>query len=527
MLPMRTRFLTFCIALLSATHLGQAADFYASPDASESGNGTIASPWPLNVALGNNAVLGSRNAGVKPGDTVWLMSGHYGSGGAWVVRSELKGTRSAPIVVRRLPGAHVVIDGGISALGEWTTFWGFEISNSSTNRHCTTEYRQPGLNLLGPGHKAVNLLIHDTGHPGIGFWDAVGDGGEVSGCIIWGVGIYSEDPGWNGKPRGSAIYAQNRDGERRILDCIAMRNFQGGYKIYSENGYCNGFYLEGNVSVANGYQGYHIESLRNPIGSVSLKDNIAFNDKTITLGIASVTNQNINFKNNYVVGELYGGYQTLIFAGVWQNLLVNGNLFAFMGTNSVWRDSAQFWSIVRGSGPQVVDQNQYYGGSDSLNNFRLDAFGKISLESVRLDTGWESSGTIATDREPSSTIAFLRPNRHEVGRGHLTIINWAGLRSLPVDLSRLQLREGQGYEIRDAQNLLAPALVKGRFQTSQPQVNVPLENSSLSDIIGDHFHYTTEMLRHTGPLFNVMLILPEETSVSPDRPSAPLELRVK
>jgi len=381
--------------------------------------------------------------------------------------------------------------------------------------------------MLGRGHKAVNLLVHDTGHPGIGFWDAVGDGGEIYGCIIWGVGIYSEDPGWNGRPRGSGIYAQNRYGDRRIVDCVAVRNFQGGFKVYSENGYCNGFHLEGNVAIANGYQGYHVESLRNPITSLTLENNIAVNDRTVTLGIASVTNQTLIFRDNHVVDELYGGYQTLLFAGVWQNLSISGNHLAFVGTNLVWKDSAQYWSIVRGNGPQVVDENQYFGGDKSLCNFRLHPFGKITLDAMRANTGWESSGTVSSDRAPSNTVVHLRPNRHEAGRGHLSVINWAGLSSLPVDLTPLQLRDGQEFEIRDAQNPLGPPLLRSRFRPGQPWVEVPLDNRSVAELIGAHPHFTPGMERHTGLLFNVLLVLPVDDAVGIVRPHAPLDLRVK
>jgi hypothetical protein len=99
--------------------------------------------------------------------------------------------------------------------------------------------RPGGINLRTPGHKLINLVIHNTGHPAIGFWHDIGDGGEIYGTIIFGTGLYDlSDPRFpNGWTRGNGIYAQNQIGSRLISDVISFRNFTDVMQLYSEGGY--------------------------------------------------------------------------------------------------------------------------------------------------------------------------------------------------------------------------------------------------------------------------------------------------
>ena len=484
------------------------ADYYVATNGTPLGTGSISQPWDIASGLADNTVSTNANHVVSAGDTIWLTSGTYGTGGAWFVRSKLRGTEASPIIVRQQSSSRAIIDGGISGEGEWTTFWGFEITNSSTNRYCTTEERPPGLNMLGRGCKAVNLMVYNTGHPGIGFWDAVGDGGEIYGCLFWGVGIYSQDPGWNGVERGSAIYAQNEIGDRLIEDSVSFRNWTSGFKVYAEEGYGNGFNLNGNVSFLNGYQGFHIETLTHPIDSLTLSSNISFADSTLTFGRDGVTNLTAQFNDNYVVNELDGSYQTLAYAASWENLNMQRNQFVFTGTNDTGLDAAQYFSIIRGGSTQIVNSNSYYGGHSNLINFRLHPYGKIEWGVMRGYTGWESNGIVTPNVTPAQDHIKLRPNRYERGRGLLSVINWTGATSISVDLTPLQLANGERFEVRDAQDPVGSALVTENFQSSSPEISFPLTNSSVAEVVGPHSHFTTKMGMHTGPEFNVFLILP-------------------
>src|SRR5512143_2513470 len=124
--------------LLVRASIVAGADFYVSPTGTTGtgvGTGTVSNPWALQTAL-------SQPAAVHPGDTIWLRGGTYT--GAFT--SYLTGTSSQPIVVRAYPGERATLDGNIypSGLGpaantlqvegEYTWYWGLEITNSNPNR---------------------------------------------------------------------------------------------------------------------------------------------------------------------------------------------------------------------------------------------------------------------------------------------------------------------------------------------------------------------------------------------------------
>src|SRR5688500_2386060 len=106
-------------------------EFHVAPAGSAANTGAAASPWSLAHAL-------SHPAAVRPGDTIWLHGGTYV--GRFV--SELTGTAAAPIVIRQAAGERATIDGGLSATardilhirGDWTWYWGFEITSSDPKR---------------------------------------------------------------------------------------------------------------------------------------------------------------------------------------------------------------------------------------------------------------------------------------------------------------------------------------------------------------------------------------------------------
>src|SRR4029453_9757934 len=108
------------------------------------------------------------------------------------------------------------------------------VTNSSTERVSINEDRGTGINSNAPGTRLINMVVHDVGHPGIGMWDGVGDGGETYGCIVYYNGTYDHDGGWT---RGSGIYTHNTTGHRTIEDNIWFRNFTGGISVYTTNSF--------------------------------------------------------------------------------------------------------------------------------------------------------------------------------------------------------------------------------------------------------------------------------------------------
>src|SRR5664279_3053970 len=89
---------------MTSAGTARAADFYVSPAATASGAGTLANPWTISTAFQTQA------SAVRPGDTVWLRGGTYGSGGPAVVYSYLAGTSRRPIYVRQYQGERATIN---------------------------------------------------------------------------------------------------------------------------------------------------------------------------------------------------------------------------------------------------------------------------------------------------------------------------------------------------------------------------------------------------------------------------------
>ncbi len=451
-------------------------EFFVSPSGSSSGDGSRARPWDLTTALDHPAA-------VRPGDTLWLLGGVYGGGGSTRYTSRLEGTGERPILVRGYPGERARVNGGILAEGAWTWFWGFEIFNSSTERTGDAVDRPPGLYLMGRGHRAINLVVYNTGHPGIGFWSEVGDGGEVYGCLIWGVGTYDTDR--SGRTRGSAIYAQNQSGTRRIYENISFRNFTTGMKAYAEEGYVNGFDFEGNITFENGDRLIFVSGRDNPVTNLRMVENYSYrtpseSDAPVRLGYAEVDQNDAIIQNNYFVNGTNedGAFWVKRF----RSLTVTGNVFVSPNMEATWIRPV-------GTATTVWDHNRYYGGSASP--FRMDT-ATYSFSGWQSRTGFDANSTYSTSR-PSGVNAFLRPNQYDANRANLVIYNWDRTDSVNVDLSSF-LRPGQRFEIRDAQNFFGSPAVSGVYAGGT--VSIPMNLTAVSEIPGEtpfrNVHTSTE-----------------------------------
>ena len=187
---------------------------------------------------------------VKPGDTIWIRGGQYGTGGSTIFNSKLVGNAGKPITVRAFPGEQPVIDGSVMVYREYTTFWGLEVLNSDPKRSTTIEGSIPGdilrsarFNVLAPNTKFINNIVHDQGE-GFGFWK------QAVNAELYGNIVYNN--GWQGPDRGHgySIYAQNETGTKFIHDNISFNNFGGyGVHVYGESIQLVGFRFEGNVKL--------------------------------------------------------------------------------------------------------------------------------------------------------------------------------------------------------------------------------------------------------------------------------------
>jgi hypothetical protein len=489
------------------------AEFYVSPQGTPQGNGSQSKPWDIATALADNTKTVNVNNVVKPGDTIWLRGGTYGTGGSWGVGSLLNGTSSQPIVLRQYPFERAVINGGINAAGSWTTFWGFEIMNSSTNRTCTSSDRQPGLTLAGLGHRCINLVIHDVGHPGIGYWDAVGPNAEIYGCLLWNNGIYSLDPGWNGNIRGSGIYAQNSSGSRYITDTISFKNFTEGLKAYGEQTSAEGFNFTGNVAFGNCWDGIFDDSVNIAITNATLVSNVQYNNGISRVGLYGQAHQTLVVSSNYFLTTALNSYMCGASFEGWKDLYMTNNTFVELSTVPNYAQTAVFWEIVRTNiinstlTALHVNGNQYFGNQfqTTLDHWRLNG-ARQTFSSIQA-MGCDASGTY-TQASPPQNVVILRPNKYEPGRAHLVVLNWFTNSTATVNISGIGLQNGVKYEVRDVQNYLGTPALTGYYDSTQPTITVPLTLTASSQLIGGQHHYPRDPNLHTDPVFNAFVILP-------------------
>jgi len=516
----------FCLVALAAN----AASYYASPSGSGSGSGEMGSPWDISTAMGDNSSPTSSNTVVQGGDTIWLRGGTYGVGSN-VFTCSLVGTSNAPVVVRQYPGERAIIDGGINAnSGSWITFWGFEItcSNERTNIFAN---RPTGLSMDGVGQKAINLVIYNTGHPGIGSFQNEGTGREIYGCIIWGTGIYeygiSTYTPTNPLTRGAGMYLQNRYNTFTVADNISSRNFTEGIKPYGESGYVNGFIVDGNITFKNETAGILIECLGNSISNATVVNNVDYRSFKNTMGYFSDTVHAVHYgllySNNYQT--TYPDYrQSALWLKRWQNVNVVGNTIATTSFSNEWVTATSATPPLGGSGNFVeifpitnsmsyaINNNVYHGGvelTEPYEPFRYQIYEpELTFATWTNTYGFDLNSSYTTNL-PTANVVAIRTNKYEIGRAHIAVYNWQSNSTANVNLSGVGLTHGQRFEVRDAQDFLGTPILTTNYNASSPAIDISLLNTNVTSVTGGiegNFVFNPNV--HTAPLFNAFVILP-------------------
>jgi hypothetical protein len=289
-----------------------AAEYYVSPTALSTGDGSLGNPWPLQTALVKGAA--------QPGDTVWLRGGTYKG----KYKSTLEGNASNPIIVRSYPGEWARIDGNVQLTlvgsisstasvltlsdaslmvpgsviridneniyiksrtgntlavvrgwsspaashasgatvrmngniltveGSHTWYWGFEVMSSDPLR-ITSEAGSAPYNIIrGTGISVFGpytKLINLVVHDG---QEAIGLGDKALHAEVHGCIVYHN--GWQGSDRGHGhgLYIQNSTGTKLVSDVISFNNFATGMKAFGVTGAAIGVTFDGIFSFNNG-----------------------------------------------------------------------------------------------------------------------------------------------------------------------------------------------------------------------------------------------------------------------------------
>jgi len=394
--------------------------FFAAPDGRPDGNGTLQQPWDLRTALG-------QPAGVQPGDTIFVRGGTYQG----PFTSQLTGLDGKPILIRPYLEERVTLDGRganpadatLLVRGGWTTYVGFEVTNSDPNRPNTAFVRAPGLTVKAPGTVVANFVVHDAGNA-IGFWSEAPDS-EISGCLIYYNGNHRLEHG---------IYAQNQNGTKGILDNIIFNNYGHGIHIYgSSDAYLDNFDVEGNIVFNNG-----IFATDSP-------------QRNILLGGSRVAqNPVVSDNETYYPGT--AGSNNLGYVAGCQNGVLQDNYFA--GGAAI-----RLISCV----PTAVG-NTFVGDTEGASSSEFPGNTFVSQPAASL-----------------GVRTFVRATERDPGRLHVAVYNWRQDASVAIDLTG-NLPVGTTFELIDAQNYFGPPVLRATYQGGA--ISVPMAQTALAAPIG-------------------------------------------
>jgi hypothetical protein len=473
-----------------------AAEFHVTPSGAASGNGSVASSWDLATAL-NSADA------VAPGDTIWLHGGTYRGG----FTSRLVGQANSPIVVRAARGERVTIDthprderddGAFRIVGADVQFRDFEVTCSHPRRVTAIagswpeDIRRGNIDVRGSRIALVNLVVHDLS-TGFGFW-AEGEGGEISGCLIY-------NNGWRGPDRGHGhgIYAQNATGTKRIADNIIFHQFGYGVHVYgSEKAALKGFEIEGNITFENGCltrPGERAAGIMvgggSPAERIVIRDNVVAGGN-LRLGYPwGVTSNDVICTGNHVDG----------------GLVLRDFRRATVTHNTIVAES----SVVQleGAGRLMLgglhwDENDYYVTDGRWGECALveeNTSRGATFAEWQKTTGLDGKSTF-TKGGPRELRVIVRPNKYERGRANLAVLNPRELPEVDVDLSNV-LTRGQAYRIVSAKDFYGAPVVSGSYDGGF--VKLPMRPVPASQPVG----LDDAELPVTEPRFGAFVVMPQ------------------
>jgi hypothetical protein len=458
--------------LLAAAGVGRGAEFHVSPAGSAGGDGSPGRPWDLATAF-------APPAGVQAGDTILLHGGTYRGG----VTSKLAGAPGRPIVVRPAAGERVVFDthprddadsGAIVLLGSDTIYEGFEVTCSHPTRRTDVagshppDIRRGTIDVRGDRIALRNLVVHDLAQ-GISFWSS-GEGGEISGCIIYHNGWAGPD-----RPHGHGIYTQNARGTKRIVGNIIFHNFGYGIHAYgSERASLVGFEIERNIIFDNGGLVNPAERAPgilvgggSPVVRTRVRDNVVAGGR-VRLGYPSrATNEDIEFTGNHCDGLVLRDFRKAI---VRNNAVVaDSNAVTLEARETLMLEGLDF-----GENAYVITDGRW--GECAI------AEGSKS-RGMPFDEWRKITGLDATSRLTRGPAKEMRVFLHAVdeGRAHLAIVNPESLDAAAVNLSPVASK-GRKFRIVSVKDLRGAPVAAGVFD-GRP-VAVPMRAVAAPRIVG-------------------------------------------
>lgn len=416
-------------------------------------------------------------------------------------------------------GATVWLGGSqLKVTGDDTTYFNFEVTNSWTIRD-NDNYNRPstegccgffayvrgtGVNVeSGDGNKLVNLIVHDN-LDGI-FTGQTSSNTEVYGVLTYNNGnrYYHTGDLWE-TGAGGGLYLQNASGFSKVHEVISLNNYAIGAQFRGDSaGYVGGD-IQGGVfanSQAPIRDARADATFRNmifgpgtfqsPTGVVNESHFFqppGLNPNSYNMifgydaGVADGT-----FTNNYFIGGSASNFEV----GTVTTLTATGNKFYSTGANDKYTTT----STLSG---YTWDNNTYYN-TVAGTNFRFNA---NTFNNWLSTTTYDDNSTVSAGAIPTTVI--VRPNDYETGRGHVYVYA-PGQTAVDVDLSTLDLVNGQGYAIKNAFNYFGDDVMTGVYSSASPTISVPLNGTAATVATPEGESYTPDT---TAPLFAVLMVIP-------------------
>jgi hypothetical protein len=385
-------------------------------------------------------------------------------------------------------GAVVAVEANyIQQSGSYVIFRDFEITSTHlTNRVVSTSQSgnadRAGLNLspTGAGNKAVNLIIHNVGHPAIGFWNQ-GNGGEINGCIVWGCGMYDGPTNGTHVIRGAGVYAQNHTGDVWLKNNIYVRQLTEAMQGYGTTAHVNGFHFVNNITAMSANRiGIAVWADTGKMTNNAVVSNW-FGFDSVRFGYESQSNRLAEASRNMVV-----------LPGVPFNL--THQLSARATNNTIFYDSSYDFGgngvahYRAAEAPVEVldvlwDGNQYYmtGAMSQPFTYTTSATnGAFTWSEWREISGFDSASTFQFGW-PMVTRVEAIPLDYNSNRWHVAVVNTAATNATALDLGTLGFQAGQAWTLRDAQNYFT--VVASNVYTGGA-ITLPLDLTAVSEIPG-------------------------------------------
>ena len=492
---------------VDAQSAGPISGFFAAPDGTAGGDGSIDAPWDLTTLFSHPAVL-------QPGDTVYLRGGTYFG----APDSTISGTASQPIKIRPYPGEHVIVDTYapatfgedriIGLFGDYVHWQDLEFMSSDPSSRIT--------NIPGPGYPDINrgnisvqgshnefrgIVVHDL-DSGFGFWSE-GTGGLIDEALVFNNGWLGPD-----RPHGHGIYLQNEFGVKQVRNSIIFNQFGMGIHAFgTESASIKGLDLEGNIVFNNGGgagQGYVPErdiliGGGTPAENIRVANNYTYQqDKNGVVQFGFLTSPDsldAVITDNYFVDEVN-------FRSGWNDVTYTGNTNVVSALN-------RLTDIVLPSGVSPAtytwDDNDYFAGLASPFVYEGQLF---DFPNWQTTTGWDATTSSFATGAPATNEVFVRPSQIDSDRANVVVYNWALDTSVDVDLSAV-LEIGDSYEIRHAVEVNRAPIASGTFNGGL--ISVPMAAA----IPPSPLNYDAQPPVGIGPEFGVFIVTNPNAVVGP------------